>query len=159
MAAPWLRPARDLPARILPLPADAVVDFGSGAIAEALRHRSRRMGPRCARRRGCLRRDAPRSGAPGLCDRIEQADAASWEPEAPPALIFTKALLDWLRDHDRLLPRLARLLVPGGTLAVQMPAQHDAPSHALLRRIAAEPFPGPLLTSRGLPPAVGSALA
>ncbi len=39
------------------------------------------------------------------------------------------------------MPRLAGLLAPRGVLAVQMPAQFNAPSHALLREIAQAMFP------------------
>ena len=56
-------------------------------------------------------------------------------------MIFTNAVLHWLPDHASLLSRLARFLAPGGTLAVQMPRQFLAPSHQLLRDIAATRFP------------------
>ena len=62
-------------------------------------------------------------------------------PESPPALIFSNAALQWLPDHQRLLPRLAAHLAPGGTLAVQMPRMDDRPSHRLIRRLAGEMFP------------------
>ena len=74
-------------------------------------------------------------------DALVQAVAALWVPEQPPALIFSNAALHWLGDHETLLPRLAALLLPGGVLAVQMPRQSLAPSHALLRELAAEIFP------------------
>jgi trans-aconitate 2-methyltransferase len=44
--------------------------------------------------------------------------------------------LHWLPDHARLLPRLLSNLRPGGVLAVQMPRNFDALSHALLREVA-----------------------
>lgn len=56
-------------------------------------------------------------------------------------MIFSNAALQWVPDHDRLMPRLAGLLVPGGVLAVQMPRQTNAPSHRFLRDIAASMFP------------------
>lgn len=36
-------------------------------------------------------------------------------------LVFSNACLHWVSDHRVLMPRLLRLLVPGGQLAVQMP--------------------------------------
>jgi trans-aconitate 2-methyltransferase len=40
-----------------------------------------------------------------------------------------------------LIPRLAGLVAPGGALAVQMPRQSDAPSHRLIRDVAARLYP------------------
>ena len=61
-----------------------------------------------------------------------QADIAQWSPPAPAHLLFSNATLHWLDDHRRLLPRLVAQLAPGGVLAVQMPRNHDAPSHLLI---------------------------
>lgn len=56
-------------------------------------------------------------------------------------LIFSNAALQWVPDHERLLPRLADALAPGGQLAVQVPANHDHPSHLIAHEVAAEePF-------------------
>jgi trans-aconitate 2-methyltransferase len=51
-------------------------------------------------------------------------------------LIYANAALQWLGDHEGLLPRLLGGLRPGGALAIQMPRNFEAPSHALLREIA-----------------------
>jgi trans-aconitate 2-methyltransferase len=69
-----------------------------------------------------------------------QADIAQWSPAAPADLLFSNATLHWLDDHGRLLPRLMTQLAPGGVLAVQMPRNHQAPSH-LLMGAAAEDGP------------------
>jgi len=71
--------------------------------------------------------------------RFEEADAATWTPDAPVDLIFSNAALQWLPDHATLLPRLMDLLAPGGVLAVQMPDNLDEPSHALMRAVARRP--------------------
>ena len=52
-----------------------------------------------------------------------KADAATWLPDTPPALIFSNALCHWLPDHAVLFARLAGMLTKGGVLAVQMPRQ------------------------------------
>ncbi len=44
---------------------------------------------------------------------------------------MSNAALHWLDDHAALFPRLLSHLRPGGMLAVQMPAQHAAPSHQI----------------------------
>ena len=51
-------------------------------------------------------------------------------------LIFSNAALQWLGDHETLIPRLAGLVRPGGCFAVQMPANFYADSHALLGETA-----------------------
>lgn len=136
-----LRPALDLLAQVPDIPRGPVVDLGcgDGAAAGALRARFR---------------DHPLEGvdsspamlgqasATGLYDRLIGADIAKWQADEPAALIFSNAALHWLGDHAALLPRLAGMLAPGGTLAVQMPRQHAAPSHRFLRDFAADMFPG-----------------
>ena len=69
--------------------------------------------------------------------RWTEADIATWSAPEPAALIFSTATLQWLEGHAELFPRLMRQLAPGGVLAVQMPRNFAAPSHALLREIAA----------------------
>ena len=61
-----------------------------------------------------------------------EADLAAWRPDRPADLIYSNAALQWLPDHDRLFPSLVDGLKPGGILAIQMPLNHDAPSHRLM---------------------------
>lgn len=81
--------------------------------------------------------------ASALSDGIEwvEADIATWEPEETPDLIYSNATLQWLDDHDTLIPRLFDLLAPGGCLAVQMPLSWDLPSHRLMRETLAHGGP------------------
>ncbi|MEI6556898.1 MAG: methyltransferase domain-containing protein [Rhodospirillaceae bacterium] len=73
--------------------------------------------------------------------RWQQAELASWRPEAPLDLIISNAALHWLGDHQTLFLRLLAGLGRGGVLAVQMPRNFVAPSHALLAEtIAAGPW-------------------
>jgi trans-aconitate 2-methyltransferase len=60
------------------------------------------------------------------------ADIGSWTPGEPQDIILSNAALQWVPDHDHLIPRLADALSPGGALAVQMPRNFAAPSHQLL---------------------------
>lgn len=132
-----LRPALDLLAQVPDLPPGDVVDLGcgDGAAAGAL-------AARFSRRRlvGVDASPAMLEKAAGYAAKL-QADIAGWQHDSPPALIFSNAALHWLADHDTLLPRLAASLAPGGTLAVQMPVNHMAPSHRFLRDIAQAMFP------------------
>ncbi|HET9658874.1 MAG TPA: methyltransferase domain-containing protein [Thermomicrobiales bacterium] len=67
-----------------------------------------------------------------------EADVAGWKPAAAPDLIYSNATLQWLDDHDALIPRLFGLLAPGGCLAVQMPQSWPLPSHRLMRETLAQ---------------------
>ena len=68
-------------------------------------------------------------------------DAATWSPGAPVDVLFSNAALQWLPDHDTLFTRLLGAVAPGGQVAIQMPANHDHPSHVVAAEVAgAEPF-------------------
>lgn len=54
-------------------------------------------------------------------------------------LVVCNAVLQWLPGHAELLRRWLRELAPGGWLAVQVPGNFAAPSHAETARLAAEP--------------------
>jgi trans-aconitate 2-methyltransferase len=77
--------------------------------------------------------------------RFELADAASWAPGGPVDLILSNATLHWLPDHASLFPRLASLLAPGGTLAVQVPDNLDEPCQRAMWEVAAGAPWGPKL--------------
>ena len=71
--------------------------------------------------------------------QFELSDIAQWQPPAesdPPDLIYANAALQWVPDHETLLPRLFASLAPGGVLAIQMPDNRDEPTHRLMREIA-----------------------
>lgn len=71
--------------------------------------------------------------------RFELSGVEHWEPDGPPDLLFSNAALHWVGDHFSLFPRLLDSLSPGGVLAVQMPGNFEAPSHRLIRELAASP--------------------
>lgn len=70
--------------------------------------------------------------------RFELGDIATWAPEAAPDLIYANAALQWVPDHEALVPRLFAALAPGGVLAIQMPDNREEPTHRLMREVAAE---------------------
>jgi trans-aconitate 2-methyltransferase len=148
-----LRPALDLLAQVPELPDGDVIDLGcgDGAVGQALAARFKPdhhlIGVDASA--AMLETAAKQMTQWGnlIYSRLTQADIALWTTNAPPALIFSNAALNWLPDHAALMPRLAAMLTRGGVLAVQMPRQGDAPSHRLLRKVAGRLFPG-----RALPP-------
>jgi trans-aconitate 2-methyltransferase len=70
--------------------------------------------------------------------RFELSDIARWQPELPPDLIYANASLQWVPDHETLIPRLFAALAPGGVLAIQMPDNREESTHRLMREVAAE---------------------
>lgn len=132
-----LRPLLDLLMQVGGLPQGQIVDLGcgDGAAAGALKQRY----PKHALT-GVDTSPAMLAKAKGY-DRLIEADAARWQADTPPALIFSNAALHWLPEHEALMPRLAAMLAPGGVLAVQMPRQYFAPSHRFLRDIAVALYP------------------
>ncbi|MGH2910080.1 MAG: methyltransferase domain-containing protein, partial [Solirubrobacteraceae bacterium] len=54
-------------------------------------------------------------------------------------VLVSNAALQWGPTHRELLVRWAGALSPGGWLAFQVPANFDAPSHALMRELAESP--------------------
>lgn len=142
-----LRPAMDLLRAVPSLAAGPVVDLGcgNGAAAVALAAFGRPLS-------GIDSSPAmlAEAKALGIYDSLHQADIGRWAPDgAPPALIFCNAVLHWLPDHATLIPRLAAMLAPGGTLAVQVPHQNNAPSHRLWLSLAEELFPGRIDPDQG----------
>lgn len=74
--------------------------------------------------------------------RVEwvEADLATWDPASlgvAPDVIVTNAALQWVPGHLDLLGGWASSLAAGGWLALQAPNNLDAPSHALMREVAA----------------------
>jgi trans-aconitate 2-methyltransferase len=61
-----------------------------------------------------------------------QADASVFDPGEVDVL-FANALLQWLPEHERLVPRLFERVQPGGALAFQVPRNFEEPSHRLMR--------------------------
>ncbi len=62
----------------------------------------------------------------------QEADLATWRAPGPADVIYSNAALHWLAGHDRVFPALLGMVAPGGVLAVQMPRNFGAPSHALI---------------------------
>ena len=132
-----LRPAIDLLARTPLESAASVVDLGCGAgnVTAILKQRFA-----AADVIGVDGSDAMLAKARTSAQdcRFEQGDFATWKPTSPPDLIFSNAALHWVTGHETLFPRLLSLAAPGGVLAVQMPAMHDAPLRRLQNEVAAD---------------------
>jgi trans-aconitate 2-methyltransferase len=131
------RPAAELLARV-PLRAPArVVDLGCGPGNSTALLAARWQGAKITGIDSAPSMLA-RARASGIRAEWLEADIADWAPNAPVDLLFSNAALQWLSDHEKLLPRLLACVRPGGFLAIQMPRNFQAPSHVSLRELAAE---------------------
>lgn len=132
-----LRPGHDLIAALPTMHPDRIVDLGcgTGRLTRMLADRYP-----AARVVGIDSSQSMLAEAARSQSRVawELADIGQWKPTQPADLIFSNAALHWLPDHSRLFPRLLCALKAGGVLAVQMPRNFDAPSHALMRDVAAQ---------------------
>jgi trans-aconitate 2-methyltransferase len=131
------RPVRDLLAALPPIDAHSVVDLGCGPgnSTEVL---------------AACYPQAKISGIDSSSDMIAAArhrlphisftvaDLQTWEEAGPFDVILANAVLQWVDNHESLLPELVARLAPGGTLAVQMPDNLDEPAHRLMRQVAAD---------------------
>jgi trans-aconitate 2-methyltransferase len=80
--------------------------------------------------------EAARKRLPNI--EFELADVSSWNAAGPFDVILANAVLQWVPDHETLLPRLVGKLAPGGSLAVQMPDNLEEPAHRAMRQVACE---------------------
>jgi trans-aconitate 2-methyltransferase len=81
------------------------------------------------------------AAAAALPGRVEFAlgDVGEWAPPGPVDVVVTNAVLHWVPGHDRLLTRWAGWLPAGGWLAMQVPGNFRAPTHALLADLCRSP--------------------
>jgi trans-aconitate 2-methyltransferase len=87
--------------------------------------------------------EAARKRLPGL--RFDLADIPAWDNPGAFDVILANAVLQWVPNHEALMPRLIAKLAEGGSLAVQMPDNLDEPAHRLMREVAATgPWSGKL---------------
>jgi trans-aconitate 2-methyltransferase len=135
------QPFHDLVALITRRPAGRIVDLacGTGLLTAALHrdlHAADTLGVDSSL---AMLRRARGLEVEGV--RFVRGDINEWEPDAPVDVVFSNAALQWLPDHPRLFKRLTKMLVPGGELAVQVPANFDHVSHTLASEVAGEePF-------------------
>jgi trans-aconitate 2-methyltransferase len=76
-----------------------------------------------------------------------RADVVDWAPAPDTDVVVSNAVLHWVPGHARLLPGWVAALPPGAELALQVPGNFAAPSHVLVRELAAQPRYGVELPS------------
>ena len=101
-----------------------------------------------------LRRRWPRSRVQGVDQSIEMiesarrqypgqdwtvADISNWRPAEPTHLLYANAALQWLPNHEALMPRLFTFIAPNGALAFQIPSSTFAKVRTLIHAISEFP--------------------
>jgi trans-aconitate 2-methyltransferase len=129
------RPVRDLLAALPPIEARTVVDLGCGP------GNSTEVLALCYPEATVSGIDSSPDMIAAARQRLPRADfkvqaVQAWNAAGPYDVILANALLQWVPDHDTLLPALIKKLAPGGGLAVQMPDNLDEPAHRLMRDVA-----------------------
>ncbi|MEA2341843.1 MAG: trans-aconitate 2-methyltransferase [Thermoanaerobaculia bacterium] len=128
------QPFRDLAALIEPRPNMRIIDLGCGT-GELTRELHEQLSAS-----ETLGIDSSESklqkASPSSTLHFELGDIASFTTDRPFDLVFSNAALHWIPDHEHLFARLMSLLAPNGQLAVQMPANHEHPSHRLAAEVA-----------------------
>jgi trans-aconitate 2-methyltransferase len=76
--------------------------------------------------------------APGRVE-FQRADVRDWRPDGPVDVLLSNATLHWVPEHPRLLAGWAAAVPAGGWLAVQVPGNFRAPTHALLAALCRSP--------------------
>lgn len=66
------------------------------------------------------------------------ADIEKWNESNAFDVLFSNAALQWCPNHPQLFGKLRQALREGGQLAVQMPMNHDYPTHVLAQEMAHE---------------------
>jgi trans-aconitate 2-methyltransferase len=73
--------------------------------------------------------------------RFEKQSIDDFEADHYYDLVFSNAALHWVSNHAEVLARLTRALSSGGQIAIQVPANHDFPTHTVAAELANEsPF-------------------
>jgi trans-aconitate 2-methyltransferase len=134
------RPFADLTARIDADAPACVVDMGCGEGALTASLAQRWPGARVTGVDSSATMLAA-AAAHALPGRVEftAGDVRDWAPAGPVDVVVSNAVLHWVPGHERILARWAGWLSPGGRLAVQVPGNFRAPTHALLTELCRSP--------------------
>ena len=129
------RPAADLLARVPVQSPERVIDLGCGPGNSTALLRARWPTAKLAGLDSSaeMLADARHSGTDAAWIL---ADLARWTPDVSYDVIFSNATFQWVSNQAALFPRLMSFVKPGGVFAFQVPVNHTAPSHTLMREVA-----------------------
>ena len=127
------RPFAELLARIGADAPEVVVDLGCGDGSVTATLAQRWPGARVTGvdSSPAMLEAAAAHAVPGRLEFVA-GDLREWRPTGPVDVLVSNAALHWAPGHGPLLSGWAAELAPGGWLAVQVPGNQTAPTHALL---------------------------
>jgi trans-aconitate 2-methyltransferase len=128
------QPVRDLAALIEPRPNMRVVDLGCGT-GELTRELHEQLGASETLGIDSSESMLQKASSSGTL-RFQLGDIEAFTPNRPFDLVFSNAALHWIPNHEWLFTHFMLLLAPNGQLAIQMPANHDHPSHRIATEVA-----------------------
>ncbi len=134
------QPCRDLVARISIADPASIIDLGSGpGTSTAVLANRWPQAEITGLDSSSAMLEAARQALP-KCQWI-MGDIAAWAQAAGKQydIICSNAALQWLPNHASLYPQCFAHVAPGGALAVQVPANMDAPANRLMRELTAGP--------------------
>lgn len=136
------QPFSDLAGLVRPRAGMAVIDLGCGGgeLTARLHAHLAAASTLGVDSSEAMLQQARRRTAPGLtfeAGDIDRLESAAWGTRRYD-LVFSNAALQWVSDHEALLPRLRGLVAPGGQLAVQLPSNEEHPSHVTAMELARE---------------------
>jgi trans-aconitate 2-methyltransferase len=132
------RPFVDLLARVAHPAPRTVVDLGCGEGTMTAALADRWPGARVTGVDSSPEMLAAATPIPGRLEFVRE-DVREWAPDGPVDVLVSNAVLHWVSGHDALLARWAGWLPRGGVLAVQVPGNFRAPTHALLDELCRSP--------------------
>lgn len=133
------QPFFDLLELVEAAPGGAVIDLGcgTGELTKVLHEKTQAASTVGYDSSETMLSKASQHAGNGL--RFERGDIANFDGQFE--IVFSNAALQWLNDHDELIPAVAAHVKHGGQLAFQVPANADHPSHLVAHEVAKEePF-------------------
>lgn len=70
--------------------------------------------------------------------KFEPGRIDAWTPNKQFDIVFSNAAIQWCGNHPALFENIAKNIAPGGQLAVQMPMNHDYPTHTIADELSRE---------------------
>lgn len=129
------QPFRDLAALIEPRPNMRIIDLGCGT-GELTRELHQQLG--ASETVGIDSSESMlQKASPSGTLHFQLGDIKTFVSDRSFDLVFCNAALHWIPGHERLFTRLMSLVAPYGQLAIQMPANHEHPSHRIAAEVAA----------------------
>ena len=65
-------------------------------------------------------------------------DASTFAFDKEYDVVFSNAALQWIQNHDSLIPRLFSIVAPSGALAVQVPANNESPLYKAVLSVSSK---------------------